>query len=630
MPLYPSTADLSTYKVGPGRLYTTIQSALDAIGNATSAADFQSPKLIVIAGGVYDEDLTIPLGRILTLQAEGTVILGNGLGSNWSSTNTRNITADYNSADIFSSGARPALNIVAVPSSDATSTFLAQGGSFIISGGITITGGLTRTLNLHSVKLTGALTDASLGLTNLLAYRSLFIGAISAPKAIIARAEDCEFQALVTVLGYNALIDCEIAAGMTVTANENTLPPSGMFSTSFTGVFTGPANSLKVDATSDYFFRTNGATLGGSATRILLASNASATVTGSLSSTDWSTFNSKQNALTLTNLTDAGTDGITITNGTGAVVGSSPVTVSQHIADTTHNGYLSSTDWNTFNSKQSTLTIGNLTDTGTDGITVTNGTGAVIGTGVSISQHVADATHNGYLSSADWNTFSAGGGGGGITALTGDGTATGPGSAALTLATVNSNVGSFGSTSSVATFTVNAKGLTTAAGSTSIQIAESQVTNLSTDLAGKQVTLVSGTNIKTVNSVSVLGSGDLPAGYLTPTWALAVNVDATVGTNKANPLAIPFDATITKAFANAKTGPTGASIIFDINLNSTSIWNSTQANRLTISAGATAGTQTSFDTVTVTAGDVLTIDIDQVGSTVAGQSLTALLLMSKR
>jgi pectin methylesterase-like acyl-CoA thioesterase len=101
MPLYPSTADLSTYKVGPGRLYTTIQSALDAIGNATSAADFQSPKLIVIAGGVYDEDLTIPLGRILTLQAEGTVILGNGLGSNWSSTNTRNITADYNSADIL-------------------------------------------------------------------------------------------------------------------------------------------------------------------------------------------------------------------------------------------------------------------------------------------------------------------------------------------------------------------------------------------------------------------------------------------------------------------------------------------------------------------------------------------------
>jgi hypothetical protein len=49
----------------------------------------------------------------------------------------------------------------------------------------------------------------------------------------------------------------------------------------------------------------------------------------------------------------------------------------------------------------------------------------------------------------------------GITALTGDVTATGPGSAAATLATVNSNVGSF----TTATITVNAKGLITAASS---------------------------------------------------------------------------------------------------------------------------------------------------------------------
>lgn len=40
-------------------------------------------------------------------------------------------------------------------------------------------------------------------------------------------------------------------------------------------------------------------------------------------------------------------------------------------------------------------------------------------------------------------------------------------------------------------------------------IPESQVTNLTTDLAGKQATLVSGTNIKTINGNSILGSGDL-------------------------------------------------------------------------------------------------------------------------
>ncbi len=71
------------------------------------------------------------------------------------------------------------------------------------------------------------------------------------------------------------------------------------------------------------------------------------------------------------------------------------------------NGYLTSTDWTTFNSKQNALTIGDLTDVGTDGITVTGGTGAVIGSGTSLSQHVADASHNGYLSQTDWSTFNS-------------------------------------------------------------------------------------------------------------------------------------------------------------------------------------------------------------------------------
>lgn len=75
-----------------------------------------------------------------------------------------------------------------------------------------------------------------------------------------------------------------------------------------------------------------------------------------------------------------------------------------------------------------------------------------------------------------------------ITALTGDGTASGPGSSALTLATVNSNVGSFGGADKYTSFTVNAKGLVTAASQGSISIGQSQVTNLVSDLAGKQAT----------------------------------------------------------------------------------------------------------------------------------------------
>ena len=82
-------------------------------------------------------------------------------------------------------------------------------------------------------------------------------------------------------------------------------------------------------------------------------------------------FVNYSNTLVFGNLTDTGTDGITITGGGGAVYGTG-TTIAQHVADTTHNGYLSSTDWNTFNSKQSSLTFA-------DSIVNTAGTVTLVG-----------------------------------------------------------------------------------------------------------------------------------------------------------------------------------------------------------------------------------------------------------
>lgn len=53
-------------------------------------------------------------------------------------------------------------------------------------------------------------------------------------------------------------------------------------------------------------------------------------------------------------------------------------------ATTLQNGYLTSTDWDTFNNKQDSLTLGNLTETTSSVLTITGGTGAVIGSGTTI------------------------------------------------------------------------------------------------------------------------------------------------------------------------------------------------------------------------------------------------------
>lgn len=74
--------------------------------------------------------------------------------------------------------------------------------------------------------------------------------------------------------------------------------------------------------------------------------------------------------------------------------------------------------------------------------------------------------------------------------------------------------------------------------------------------------------------------------------------------------------------ASAGTAPTGASVIVDVNINGTTIF-TTQSNRPTIAAAAQdSGYVTNMNITSVPAGSYVTIDVDQVGSTIPGADLT--------
>jgi hypothetical protein len=172
---------------------------------------------------------------------------------------------------------------------------------------------------------------------------------------------------------------------------------------------------------------------GGTTPAISMAA-ASASADGYLTSTDWTTFNSKGSgtvtsvsvvaangfagtssggatpALTLT----TSITGLTYGNGTAlaAATISAPLAYSAGTLSITQsgastNGYLSSTDWNTFNNKGSgtvtsvaALTLGT---TGTDlSSTVANGTTTPV---ITLNVPTASATNRGALSSTDWSTF---------------------------------------------------------------------------------------------------------------------------------------------------------------------------------------------------------------------------------
>lgn len=108
---------------------------------------------------------------------------------------------------------------------------------------------------------------------------------------------------------------------------------------------------------------------------------------------------------TVGNLTEATSSILTIVGGTNAVNGTG-TTIQVKQASSSQNGFLSSADWTTFNNKLSSLTTGNLTENTSGVLTITGGTGAVIGGGATIQVKLATTSVDGYLSHTDWNTFS--------------------------------------------------------------------------------------------------------------------------------------------------------------------------------------------------------------------------------
>ena len=222
----------------------------------------------------------------------------------------------------------------------------------------------------------------------------------------------------------------------------------------YTDQFVGTVTSVGLSSV------TSGVTIGStpittSGTITIAIATATASQNGLLSSTDWTTFNSKQGAITLTttgtsgastlvgntlnipNYTDSFvgtvtsvsfTLGSTGTNLSASVATSTTtpaITLNVPTASASARGALSSTDWTTFNNKQDAIT---LTTTGTSGaatlvgatlnipqyqaagtyvtsVTATSPLFSSGGTTPNITIQQASGSQSGFLSSTDWNTF---------------------------------------------------------------------------------------------------------------------------------------------------------------------------------------------------------------------------------
>jgi len=172
-------------------------------------------------------------------------------------------------------------------------------------------------------------------------------------------------------------------------ASLTSIPNSALVNSAITinGTSTSLGGSISVGTVTSVT-GTSPVVSSGGATPAISMPAATTSVSGYLTSTDWTTFNGKQPAGTYVTSV-AATSPVTSSGGTTP-------TIAMPAATTSVSGYLTSADWTTFNNK------------GNGTVTSVTGTAPVVSSGgatPAISMPAATGSVNGYLTSTDWTTF---------------------------------------------------------------------------------------------------------------------------------------------------------------------------------------------------------------------------------
>jgi len=252
----------------------------------------------------------------------------------------------------------------------------------------------------------------------------------------------------------------------------------------------------------------------GGTTPVISMAAATTSVNGYLTSTDWTTFNNKGSgtvtSVAAITLGTTGTDlSSTVANGTTTPV----ITLQVPTASASNRGALSAADWTTFNSK------------GSGTVTSVTGSAPVVssgGTTPAISMAAATTSVSGYLTSTDWTTFNNKGSGT-VTSVSGTAgriSSTGGTTPVIDLVSGIASAGTTGSVSLIPVVTIDTYGRVTSI----TTAANPQGTVTSVGWTGGIVSVATAT---TTPAFTIAGtSGGVPYFSSASTWATSAALTA--------------------------------------------------------------------------------------------------------
>ena len=349
---------------------------------------------------------------------------------------------------------------------------------------------------------------------------------------------------------------------------------------------------------------------GGTTPAISMAA-ASSTVNGYLTSTDWNTFNNKGSG-TVTSV--SATSPVTSTGG-------ATPTIAMPAATTSVDGYLTSTDWTTFNNKGSgtvtsvaALTLGT---TGTDlSSSVATGTTTPV---ITLNVPTASASNRGVLSSADWTTFNNKGSGT-VTSVTGTSPVVSSGGAtpAISMAAANTSTNGYLTSTDWNTFNGKGSGTVTSASVVSANGFAGTVATATTTPAITISTSITGVLKGNGTALSAATSG---TDYSAGTSALSTGILKSTTTTGALTIAVAADFPTLNQNTTGSAGSVANALTAGTGLTASATYNGSAA--ITFNAtGTTINSQTTG--YTLVAGDAgKTISITTGGVTVPSSVLAA-------